>query len=295
MVAVSWSSPDMHKIALAAQRVLAAPQWPDGVGANVWEALRTEAFRVLATQRALRGFINIAILAHEDFSSALTAHLARKLGDRHLSPERLEDIIREATSNNPDLITTGLSDLMAALARDPAADSYLTPFLYYKGYHALQWQRISHWLWNNRQRDIARFLQNRMSEVFAVDIHPAVPIGRGVFIDHATGVVIGETATIGNDVSILQNVTLGGTGKEHGDRHPKIGDGVLLSVGAKVLGNIRIGARAKVGAGSIVLKEVPPCATVAGIPARVIGWSRDNAVAPGLSMDQSLPEPEYTI
>ena len=146
----------------------------------------------------------------------------------------LEDIIREATSADPGLIDSGLSDLMAALARDPAADSYLTPFLYYKGYHALQWHRISHWLWHHGQRDIARFLQNRMSEVFTVDIHPAVPMGRGVFIDHATGVVIGETATIGNDVSILQNVTLGGTGKESGDRHPKIGDGVLLGGGIRL-------------------------------------------------------------
>jgi len=285
----------MSSIALVAQRALSAASWPDEIGDEVWEALRVEAFRVLKTQKALRSFVNLAILAHEDFSSALTAHLARKLGDRHLSPERLEDIIREATGADPGLIASGLRDLMAALARDPAADSYLTPFLYYKGYHALQWHRISHWLWNHSQRDIARFLQNRMSEVFTVDIHPAVPIGRGVFIDHATGVVIGETATIGNDVSILQNVTLGGTGKESGDRHPKIGDGVLLSVGAKVLGNITVGARAKVGAGSIVLKDVPPCATVAGIPARVVGWCRDSGMPPGLSMDQSLPEPEYTI
>lgn len=265
------------------------------IGTQVWHTLRAEALRVIATEKALRGFFNAAVLAHDDFSSALSALLARKLGDRHISPERLEDLVRTATADDPDLVRSGVNDLMAALNRDPAADSYLTPFLYYKGFHALQAQRVGHWLWHHGRRDIAHFLQNRVSEVFAVDIHPAVPIGHGVFIDHATGVVIGETAVIGNDVSILQGVTLGGTGKQQGDRHPKVRDGVLLAVGAKVLGNIEVGARAKVGAGSVVLKDVPPGATVAGIPAKIVGWARDGATVPGLSMDQSLPDPDYSI
>ena len=285
----------MSSIALAAQKYLSEEQNNRDMGCEVWETLRGEAFRVVANERALRGFINTAVLAHDDFSSALASLLARKLGGPHISSERLEDLVKTATADDPELVKTGIADLMAALTRDPAADSYLTPFLYYKGFHALQWHRISHWLWNRRRREVAHFLQNRVSEVFAVDIHPAVPVGRGVFIDHATGVVIGETAVIGDDVSILQGVTLGGTGKQHGDRHPKVGDGVLLSVGAKVLGNIKIGRRAKVGAGSVVLKDVPDYATVAGIPARIVGWCRDTAVVPGLSMDQSLPEPDYHI
>lgn len=291
----------MTRLALVAQRFLDNAQ--DGgneqdnrdIGNQVWEALRAEAFRVIAGERTLRGFINLAVLAHEDYGAALAALLARKLGGPDMSAERLEDLVRTASADDPELIQSGIADLMAVLSRDPAANSYLTPFLYYKGFHALQWHRISHWLWQHRRRDIAHFLQNRISEVFAVDIHPAVPVGRGVFIDHATGVVIGETAVIGNDVSILQGVTLGGTGKETGDRHPKVRDGVLLSVGAKVLGNIEIGARAKVGAGSVVLKSVPPLATVAGVPARLVGWAKDRSVIPGLSMDQSLPDPDYAI
>jgi serine O-acetyltransferase len=285
----------MSTISLAAHRYFSQEQNNQDVGHDVWEALRVEAFRVIAHEKALRGFINLAVLAHEDFSCALAALLARKLGSPHMSAERLEDIVRTAMADDPGVVCSGVADLMAALARDPAASGYLTPFLHYKGYHALQWHRIGHWLWSRQRRDLAHFLQNRVSEVFAVDIHPAVPIGSGVFIDHATGVVIGETAVIGNDVSILQGVTLGGTGKQTGDRHPKVRDGVLLSVGAKVLGNIEIGARAKVGAGSVVLKDVPPLATVAGIPARVVGWCRDSSVVPGLSMDQSLPDPDYCI
>lgn len=285
----------MTKIALVAQNYFLEPHPSRSIESQVWDALRGEAQRTIAHEAALRSFIHTAVLAHEDFPSALAALLARKLGGPHMSAERLEDLVQSASADDPGVIDSGIADLMAALSRDPAADSYLTPFLYYKGYHALQWHRISHWLWRRRRRELAHFLQNRISEVFAVDIHPAVPVGRGVFIDHATGVVIGETAVIGNDVSILQGVTLGGTGKQTGDRHPKVRDGVLLSVGAKVLGNIEVGAQAKVGAGSVVLRDVPPFATVAGIPARIVGWSNDRRDIPGLTMDQSLPDPEYSI
>jgi len=188
------------------------------------------------------------------------------------------------------IVAAAAADLDAIRARDPAAESYLTPFLYYKGFYALQWHRIGHWLWQAGRRDLAHFLQSRVSEVFAVDIHPAVPVGCGVFIDHGTGLVVGETAVIGNDVSILHEVTLGGTGKERGDRHPKVRDGVLLCAGAKVLGNVEIGPEAKVGAGSVVLSDVPPRATVAGVPARIVAWS--HGAVPALEMDQSLPDYE---
>lgn len=186
-------------------------------------------------------------------------------------------------------------DINSVLERDPAARSRLEVFLCYPGLWAVWIHRISHVLWGAKLRLPARMLSQVARFYTGVDIHPGATLGRRLFIDHATGVVIGETAVIGDDVSILQGVTLGGTGKQHGDRHPKVRDGVLLSVGAKVLGNIEIGRRAKIGAGSVVLKDVPEFATVAGIPARIVGWNRDTAAVPGLSMDQSLPEPDYHI
>lgn len=255
---------------------------------ELWQVLREEASRAATGEETLRAFIDLAVLRHQSFAAALSAHLAGKLAERFMPAERLEDLARGAIAADPGIAVAAATDLIAIRARDPAARSHVTPFLYYKGFHALEWQRIGHWLWQHGRVDLAYFLQSRVSEVFAVDIHPAVPIGRGVFIDHATGVVIGETSVIGDDVSILQGVTLGGTGKERGDRHPKVRDGVLISVGAKVLGNIEIGRDAKVAAGSVVLHDVPPCATVAGVPARIVGWCRDEV--PALAMDQSLPE-----
>ena len=260
----------------------------------VWEALRADATRAAGADPLLHGYMRRAILERAGFGDALAVILGRKLGDRALGQEALTDLVRMTHAESPAIVATAVDDLVAIISRDPAADSHLTPFLHFKGFHALQWHRVAHRLWTDGRRDLAHLLQSRVSEVFAVDIHPAVPIGRGVFIDHGTGVVIGETAVVGNDVSILQEVTLGGTGKEHGDRHPKVRDGVLLSAGAKVLGNIEIGTRAKVGAGSIVLKDVPAHATVVGVPARIVGWS-DDTVAPALDMDQSLPEPDYHI
>lgn len=275
-------------------RELDRPETPllEGVD-GMWAMLRAEAESVVVKEPWLRPFIDTAILLHHDFPSALGSLLARKLGDSYISADQLAMLVRSAVADAPCIVEEACSDLQAICTRDPAADNCLTPFLYYKGFHALEWHRIGHWLWRRERRDLAHFLQSRVSEVFAVDIHPAVPVGRGVFIDHGTGVVIGETAVVGNDVSILQEVTLGGTGKEHGDRHPKVRDGVLLSAGAKILGNIEIGSRAKVGAGSVVLKDVPPCATVVGVPARIVGWCRDTV--PALAMDQTVPEPEYHI
>ncbi|HZS81622.1 MAG TPA: serine O-acetyltransferase [Stellaceae bacterium] len=256
--------------------------------AELWEILRLEAVRVAAREEMLRSFLDLAVLRYAGFAPALAALLSRKLGEGIMPAERLAELAATAMADDPEIIAAAVADLVATRTRDPAAESYVTPFLYFKGFHALEWHRVSHWLWRRRRRDIAFFLQSRVSEVFAVDIHPAVPVGKGVFIDHGTGLVVGETSVIGNDVSILQEVTLGGTGKERGDRHPKVRDGVLLSAGAKVLGNIEIGRSAKVGAGSVVLSSVPPCATVAGVPAKIVGWCRESM--PALAMDQSLPE-----
>lgn len=280
----------MQEIALAVANPATHAKLPIGeTGGDAWTVLREEAERLAANDRMLRGFLDISVLFHKTFSSALAALLARKLADRYMSTEHLDDLVHSAMSDDPTIIESARADLAAIYARDPAADGYLTPFLYFKGFQALEWHRVSHWLWNNGRRGVAHFLQSRMSEVFAIDIHPAVPIGHGVFIDHGTGIVIGETAVIGNDVSILQNVTLGGTGKECGDRHPKVRDGVLLSAGVKILGNIEIGRRAKVGAGSVVLKSVPPYSTVVGVPARVVSICRDCETVPAQAMDQSLP------
>ena len=252
---------------------------------ELWAALQAEATAAASAEPALRGLLELAVLRHETLGPALAALLGRKLAEALMPAERLEDLARAA---GPELVALAVADLAANRRRDPAARGWLAPFLYYKGFHALSWHRVAHGLWQAGRLDLALYLQSRCSLIFGVDIHPAVPVGRGVFIDHATGVVIGETAVIGNDVSILQEVTLGGTGKQRGDRHPKVRDGVLLSAGAKVLGNIEIGRGAKVGAGSVVLADVPPCATVAGVPARVVGWCRD--AVPALAMDQSLPE-----
>jgi serine O-acetyltransferase len=261
----------------------------------LWPALYAEAEHMAAREGLLRAPIERAVLHHRDFAAALAGLLAHKLADAVLPVKRLAGLAQQAMADDPAIAAAAAADLAAIRARDPAAESWLTPFLYYKGFHALQWHRLGHHLWRADRRDLARFLQSRVSEVFAVDIHPAVPVGRGVFIDHATGLVVGETAVIGNDVSILHEVTLGGTGKERGDRHPKVRDGVLLCAGAKVLGNVEIGREAKVGAGSVVLHSVPPHATVAGVPARVVAWSQ--RAVPALEMDQSLPDyiPDYAI
>lgn len=251
----------------------------------LWERITREARATAAEEPGLSGFLEIAIFRNEDLALALAALLARKLGDGFMSSDRLGTIVRAAISSDPAILSAAVADLAAIMARDPAARGISSPFLFFKGFHALQSHRIGNFLWREGRRDLARFFQSRISEVFAVDIHPAVPVGSGVFIDHGTGVVIGETATIGNDVSILQNVTLGGTGRERGDRHPKVHDGVLLSAGAKVLGNIVIGRNARVGAGSVVLRDVPPNATVVGVPARVVGWGHD---IPAHEMDQGF-------
>ena len=260
---------------------------------QAWRRLQEEALAAAESEIVLARFLDGAVLSHADLGGALAELLSRKLAEPVMPQERLHELVRSAFGEDPGILAAAAADLVAVHARDPAAGSYLTPFLYYKGFHALQWHRVGHFLWHRGRQELAHFLQSRVSEIFAVDIHPAVPIGQGVFIDHGTGLVVGETSVIGNDVSILHEVTLGGTGKERGDRHPKVEDGVLLSAGAKVLGNITLGRNAKIGAGSVVLHDVPPCATVAGVPARVVGWCRE--LVPALTMDQTLPDYDYVI
>jgi serine O-acetyltransferase len=200
----------------------------------------------------------------------------------------VREVFEEALSADPGIGVAMRADIKAYKDRDPACDKFTMPFLYFKGFHALQAQRVSHWLWQQQRQPLALYLQNQISQVFGVDIHPGARIGQGIMIDHATGVVVGETAVIGDDVSMLHAVTLGGSGCQGGDRHPKIGSGVLISAGAKILGGITVGDGAKVGAGSVVLESVPAHTTVAGVPAKVVG--RPQCEAPALNMDHQLGE-----
>ncbi|GAB4531553.1 MAG: serine O-acetyltransferase [Amphiplicatus sp.] len=252
---------------------------------QTWSRMRVEAATSAAQEPALASFLHATILNHPTFEDALSYRLAQKLSDREMNAMLWREVCAEAYRSEPRIVEAALADLLAVYERDPACFEYVQPFLYFKGYLALQAQRVANWLWRKNRRALALYLQSRMSELFQVDIHPATRIGKGVFIDHATGVVIGETAVIEDDVSILQNVTLGGTGKEIGDRHPKIRRGALISVGAKVLGNIEVGEGAKVAAGSVVLKSVRPHCTVAGVPAVPVG---DCAKTPAETMDQRL-------
>ena len=257
----------------------------------VWAALRTEAEHAARTEPALASLVNAVILSHDNLGDALSYQLAHKLGDQELRSMSLRELVLDAYRSAPALVEIAEADLKAVFERDPACKGYVQPFLFFKGFQALQTQRIAHWLWGQGRETMAFFLQSRMSEIFQVDIHPATRIGSGVFIDHGTGIVIGETAVIGDDVSLLQGVTLGGTGAERGDRHPKIGRGVLLGAGAKVLGNIQIGDYAKVASGSVVLKPVPAHCTAAGVPARLVNCPTGDE--PARSMDHTLADVVY--
>jgi serine O-acetyltransferase len=234
-----------------------------------------------------------SIHAHADFPAALAGLIGRKLADLTVPAEALTEMATAAHRADPDIVAASAADLVAIRERDPACPDYVTPFLYFKGFQALQIYRVAHHLWNDGRRHLAQHLQSRCSEMFGLDVHPAALIGRRVLIDHGTGIVIGETAVLEDDVSMLQGVTLGGTGKNVGDRHPKIRRGVLIGAGAKILGNIEIGECAKIGAGSIVLEAVRPFTTVVGNPARVVGTRHSNM--PSLTMDQTLPPPDYMI
>lgn len=252
----------------------------------VWDAILKDARAMQLAEPLMHSMLQENVIGRPSFEASLAARLAAKLHVHEIKEaslrEMFNDIIREA----PEISERARADVAAVFERDPACTSYLQPLLFFKGFMALQASRIAHALWMRDRKPLAQFIQMRVSEVFGVDIHPGARIGKGIMIDHATSIVIGETAVIEDDVSMLHSVTLGGTGKEGGDRHPKIGRGVLIGAGAKILGNIRIGEQSRVGAGSVVLHNVPPCKTVAGVPARIVGDA--GCAHPSQSMDHNL-------
>ncbi|MGZ5939787.1 MAG: serine O-acetyltransferase [Rhizomicrobium sp.] len=254
----------------------------------IWTALRDQAELLAQREPALASFVHATVLKHERLENALSYHLAKKIGGEDLSPMMTREIFDEAMAANPEIGAALRADLSAVIERDPACHAHIDAFLFYNGFQALQCYRIGHWLWNNDRHAMALFFQSRISELFDVDIHPAAKLGKGIMIDHATGVVIGETAVVEDDVSMLHGVTLGGTGKEVGDRHPKVRRGVLLSMGAKVLGNIEIGEYSRVGAGSVVLKSVPPGCTAVGVPAHLTNCA--GADRPSHEMNQLIED-----
>lgn len=253
---------------------------------QVWDAIRAECSESAAREPLLAGFLSHVVLSQPDLETALAYILAAKLDNATLPALSLRDIILDVLREEASIQEAIRADLQAVVQRDPATPGYANPLLYFKGFHSIQAYRVANCYWRRDRRALAFYLQSRISEVFAVDIHPAAQIGKGIMFDHATSVVIGETAVIEDDFSMLHEVTLGGSGKVGGDRHPKIGRGVMIGAGAKVLGNIRVGHGAKIGAGSVVLKDVPPHTTVAGVPAKVV--SVPAAALPALDMDQFL-------
>ena len=254
----------------------------------VWYDIQRDARTIVESDPAMASFVFATVLNHRRLEDAIVQRIAERLESSVVSAEVIRRGFEDALSGDPTIGESMRIDLAAVYDRDPACNRYIEPVLYFKGYHALQAYRLAHWLWHQGRRDFALYLQSRSSQVFQTDINPNAQMGKGIFIDHATGLVVGETAVIGDDVSILHGVTLGGTGKENGDRHPKIGHGVLLGAGATVLGNITVGVNSRVAAGSLVLKPVPEHVTVAGVPARIVGVA--GCAEPARSMDQILAE-----
>lgn len=254
--------------------------------ADIWQQMRAEANDLVAHEPALASFYHAAILNHGTLADTVSYHLANLLDSQALPAISMREVFAGALKADPDIERALCRDIEAYRERDPACDQYLMPLLYFKGFHALVAYRFANWLWRRQRRCLALYLQNRISQAFGVDIHPGAKVGSGIMIDHATGVVIGETAVVGDDVSMLHAVTLGGSGNSKGDRHPKIGSGVLISAGAKILGNITIGDGAKIGAGSVVLEPVPAHSTAVGVPAVIIGLpGSDN---PARDMNHSI-------
>ena len=254
----------------------------------IWESIRDDVAQEAQREPILTSFLHATILEHQSLEDALSFHLAGKLATLNLPAMLIREVIDQALAEASEIREAVRADLRAVRERDPATNSYCVPLLYFKGFHALQAYRVAHWLWQQQRRSLALYLQNRISEVFSVDIHPAARIGMGILIDHGTSVVVGETAVVEDNVSMLHEVTLGGTGKETEDRHPKVRHGVLIGTGAKILGNVEVGAGAKVAAGSVVLDDVPAHCTVAGVPARVVG--RPEVDEPALEMNHRLPD-----
>jgi serine O-acetyltransferase len=253
-----------------------------------WARLREEAEAIVAAEPSLSSFIFTNLLNHSSLEAAVAHRVAARLGHPAVPAELVAQTFQEAFAADPTIGEAIRADILAIVDRDPACTRLVEPVLYFKGFHAIQTHRLAHRLWSVGRGDFALYLQSRSSEVFQTDIHPAARIGRGIFLDHATGLVVGSTAVIDDDVSMLQGVTLGGTGKERGDRHPKIRRGVLIGAGAKILGNIEIGHCARIAAGSVVLHPVPPNMTVAGVPAKVVGAA--GCAEPARTMDQILAE-----
>ncbi len=252
----------------------------------VWDQITNEAREAVQDEPLIGGFVHACILHHTSIERALSYRIAAKLSSNEMSMMVVREIVDQAYGTDPSVVEAARADLMAVFERDPACHRLLQPILFFKGYMAMQAYRVSHVLWEQGQRDLAYFFQMRNSEIFGMDIHPAARIGKGIMIDHAHSIVVGETAVVGDNVSMLHSVTLGGTGKEEEDRHPKIGNGVLIGAGAKVLGNISVGDCSRIAAGSVVLEEVPPCKTVAGIPARIVGEA--GCDQPAVSMNHML-------
>ncbi|KAI3814501.1 hypothetical protein L1987_14141 [Smallanthus sonchifolius] len=262
---------------------------PDEEASWVWGEIKAEARRDAESEPALASYLYSTILSHSTLDRSLAFHLGNKLCSSTLLSTLLYDLFLNTFSGDPDLRSAAVADLRATRSRDPACVSFSHCLLNYKGFLACQAHRVAHKLWTQSRKPLALALQSRISDVFAVDIHPGAKLGKGILFDHATGVVVGETAVIGNNVSILHHVTLGGTGKAGGDRHPKIGDGVLIGAGATILGNVKIGGGAKIGAGSVVLINVPPRATAVGNPAKLVEEKEGSKVeeCPGMSMDHT--------
>ncbi|MEL7000345.1 MAG: serine O-acetyltransferase [Pseudomonadota bacterium] len=247
------------------------PRFDDPRVDPVWTTIREEAERMAGDEPLMASMVHAVVLNHKSLEDALSYRIADKLASPEMPALLIRELCEQALADQPEIGTAARADIMAIRDRDPFCHRMVQPLMYFKGFIGVQSYRISHWLWNHGRQDLAMFIQMRGSELFSMDINPGARIGRGLMIDHAHSIVIGETAVVGDDVSILHGVTLGGNGKDTGDRHPKIGDGVLIGAGAKVLGNIRVGNCSRVAAGSVVLKEVPPCKTVAGIPAKIVG------------------------
>lgn len=252
----------------------------------VWDRIGDEARLAVQDEPLLGGLVHSSILHHATFEDALSFRIALKLSSGEMSEQMMRELADAAYRDDPALGAAARADVVAVYERDPACHRFLQPLLFFKGFQAVQAYRVGHWLYRQGRRDLAYFVQMRVSEVFGIDIHPAARIGQGIMIDHAHSIVIGETAVVGDNVSMLHSVTLGGTGKEDDDRHPKIGDGVLIGAGAHVLGNISIGYCSRIAAGSVVLHDVPPCKTVAGVPAKIVGEA--GCAQPSVTMDQLL-------
>ncbi len=280
-----------HLTLIAATRKPENERHPSAQSDPLWRKLCEEAEDAFEREPNLARILRETILDRDNLEDAIVHRVAGRLANDFVSSAQIVAAFGHALTEDPEIAEAFRADIAAVIDRDPACDRFIEPFLYFKGYHAIQTHRLAHWLWRENRTDFALYLQSRSSDVFQTDIHPAARIGMGVFLDHATGFVVGATATIDDDVSILQNVTLGGTGKESGDRHPKVRRGVMIGAGAKILGNIEIGEYSRVAAGSVVLHAVPAHTTVAGVPAKIVSVSLKSE--PYRDMDQILGQLAY--